>query len=184
MRTRLNALHPPAWTVGGPLPPPNGRRYNDLAENIAKRRDESPPTYPDAFKRGNFWTMTENQPSTQEKSSEPLSFEQSLERLEEIVRLLEDGQLGLNDSLGRYEEGVKLLRQAYELLERAETQDRIAQRRGLDGNPITRPLEDISTLERDEGKGAARGDALTRSREPVNQGTPLRCGVADCSPLG
>ena len=139
--------------LGGPLPPANGRRYNDLAENIAKRRDESPPTYPDAFKRGNFWTMTENQQSPPEKSSQPLSFEQSLERLEEIVRLLEDGQLGLNDSLSRYEEGVKLLRQAYELLERAERKIELLSGVDSEGNPITRPLEDVSTLAQDEGKG-------------------------------
>jgi exodeoxyribonuclease VII small subunit len=66
--------------------------------------------------------MAKNQepPDEQEATPEPLDFERALARLEEVVHLLEDGQLGLGESLGRYEEGVKLLRRAYDLLEKAE----------------------------------------------------------------
>ena len=38
-----------------------------------------------------------------------MSFEQSLDRLEEIVRHLEKGDLPLNDSLALYEEGTALI---------------------------------------------------------------------------
>jgi Exodeoxyribonuclease VII small subunit (EC 3.1.11.6) len=38
-----------------------------------------------------------------------LSFEESLNRLEEIVRHLEKGDLPLNDSLSLYEEGTGLI---------------------------------------------------------------------------
>ena len=48
------------------------------------------------------------------------SFEHTLGRLEEIVRLLEEGKIGLDEALARYEEGVGLLRKAYELLEGAQ----------------------------------------------------------------
>ena len=39
-----------------------------------------------------------------------LSFEQSLSRLDEIVKHLEKGDLPLNDSLALYEEGTALIR--------------------------------------------------------------------------
>lgn len=41
---------------------------------------------------------------------EELSFGAALTELEEIVRALEAGQLGLEESLARYERGVALLR--------------------------------------------------------------------------
>jgi len=69
----------------------------------------------------------------------------AIERLEEIVHLLEDGKIGLDDALGRYEEGVGLLRKAYEMLEKTER--RIALLTGFDseGNPVLRPLEDTAS---------------------------------------
>ena len=50
----------------------------------------------------------------------PSNFEEALTQLETIVHALEDGQIGLADALGRYEEGVKLLKQCYGLLEKTE----------------------------------------------------------------
>ncbi len=41
---------------------------------------------------------------------EDLTFGAALAELEEIVKALESGQLELEDSLGRYERGVSLLR--------------------------------------------------------------------------
>ena len=48
-----------------------------------------------------------------ELPTESLSFEQSLAELDRIVRDLEDGQLGLEEALGRYETGVGLLKRCY-----------------------------------------------------------------------
>ena len=75
-----------------------------------------------------------------------VNFEQTLARLEEIVHLLEDGKIGLDDALGRYEEGVGLLRKAYEMLHRAER--KIALLTGLDseGNPVLSPMEDAASF--------------------------------------
>jgi exodeoxyribonuclease VII small subunit len=96
-------------------------------------------------------------PKTPEDSqSEPISFEQALERLEAIVHLLEDGEIGLSEALARYEEGVKLLRQSYELLERAERRIELLSGVDAEGNPITRPLEDVSTLSMDQEKVRGR----------------------------
>lgn len=51
------------------------------------------------------------------------SFEESLERLEQVVSRLERGDLGLEDSLRHYELGHQALRRCYKLLE--ETRRRI-----------------------------------------------------------
>ena len=45
-----------------------------------------------------------------EPTSDPLNFEQALADLERIVRALEDGQIGLEEALAHYEQGVALLR--------------------------------------------------------------------------
>jgi exodeoxyribonuclease VII small subunit len=94
------------------------------------------------------------------KPSEPLDFEQTLARLEEIVHQLEEGEGGLDESLARYEEGVKLLRQSYELLQRAERRIELLSGVDAEGNPITRPLEDVSSLSLDtEGPRRSRRSA-------------------------
>ena len=48
------------------------------------------------------------------------SFEQSLERLKEIVSKLEEGEMALEDSLELFEEGMKLSRHCSNRLEAAE----------------------------------------------------------------
>lgn len=54
------------------------------------------------------------------KVLEKLSFEESYERLEEIIRKLEEGQLSLEESLALYEEGVQLARHCERTLDAAE----------------------------------------------------------------
>ena len=51
-----------------------------------------------------------------------LSFEQSLTRLDEIVRHLEKGDLPLSESLSLYEEGTGLIKSCSKMLDEAETQ--------------------------------------------------------------
>lgn len=85
----------------------------------------------------------------------PLSFEAALARAEQIVRELEDSQLGLDDALSRYEEGVKLIRRCHDLLSGA--QRRIDLLTGVDaqGRPISEPFADESDDSLEE-KGARR----------------------------
>ncbi len=85
------------------------------------------------------------------------TFEDALKRLEEIVGQLEAGQLGLEQSLARYEEGVKLLRRCYELLQRAER--RIELLTGVDasGRPITQPFDASATLPPERLGGPSSG---------------------------
>lgn len=49
-----------------------------------------------------------------------LSYEQAVERLEEIVREIESGRPGLEESIRLYEEGVKLGNRCKEVLAQAE----------------------------------------------------------------
>ena len=46
------------------------------------------------------------------------SFEKAMEKLEKIVSELEDGELALDDSLKKYEEGIKLVRTCQQKLEK------------------------------------------------------------------
>ena len=71
-----------------------------------------------------------------------LSLEEALSRLEAIVHRLEEGQPNLDESLAQYEEGIRLLRHCYQLLEKAER--RIELLAGVDaqGNPVLQPFED------------------------------------------
>jgi exodeoxyribonuclease VII small subunit len=82
--------------------------------------------------------------TTQPQSDQPASFEQALEQLQAIVEELEEGQLGLNDALARYEQGVKLLRQCHDLLQRAERKIELLSGVDAEGNPVTAPLDDTA----------------------------------------
>ena len=53
-------------------------------------------------------------------TDEKLSFEDALAKLEAIVRDVEEGKIGLEDSIRRYEEGMKLLKRCRLILADAE----------------------------------------------------------------
>jgi len=82
-----------------------------------------------------------------EPSSDNLTFEQALAELEKIVRALEDGQTGLEESLERYEQGVGLLRRCYGQLRAAEQRILLLAGEDAEGRPLTRPFEHAATLE-------------------------------------
>src|SRR5439155_1111275 len=76
---------------------------------------------------------------------ESLTFEESLLRLEQAVRDLEDGKLGLDEALSRYEQGVALIRKCYAQLRGAE--QRILLLTGVDENnqPLLTPFKHEAT---------------------------------------
>lgn len=53
-------------------------------------------------------------------TDKPVTFEQALAKLEKIADAIESGKIGLEDSITRYEEGMKLLAQCRDILTRAE----------------------------------------------------------------
>ncbi len=73
------------------------------------------------------------------------SFEDSLLELERMVRELEDGRLGLEDALARYEQGVGLIKSCYQQLRQAE--QRIQLLTGVDEEqrPILQPFKHEAT---------------------------------------
>ena len=48
------------------------------------------------------------------------SFEESIEDLEKIVSELENGDLNLDDSLSKFEEGIKISKECNKILEEAQ----------------------------------------------------------------
>ncbi|HEY4259598.1 MAG TPA: exodeoxyribonuclease VII small subunit, partial [Schlesneria sp.] len=57
--------------------------------------------------------------SASEHPESTASFEESLGELQMIVSELEDGEIGLETSLARFERGIRLLRTCYSILEAA-----------------------------------------------------------------
>ena len=78
----------------------------------------------------------------------PLTFEQALVELERIVSELEEGKIGLEDSLARYEQGVALLKRCHGQLQQAE--QRILELTGVDsqGKPLTKPFDHAASVEK------------------------------------
>ncbi len=68
------------------------------------------------------------------------TFEQKLERLDQIVKLLEKGDAPLAESLGLFEEGTGLIRDCSRQLDEAE-QKVVKLRKGPDGAPVEEPFE-------------------------------------------
>lgn len=69
------------------------------------------------------------------------SFEAAMQRLEEIVKLMERGELPLEDSLKLFEEGTALVRQCGGLLDTAE-QKIVRLMKGPDGAPVETEFHD------------------------------------------
>jgi exodeoxyribonuclease VII small subunit len=102
-----------------------------------------------------------DQPRTAERT-----FEEALGQLQAIVQELEEGKIGLNEAMARYEEGVKLLRQCYDLLQRAQRKIELLSGVDAEGNPITTPLDDtaLSLDEKAESRGRRRSTSGRPSR--------------------
>ena len=75
------------------------------------------------------------------KGSRQPGFEEALERLEAIVKSLEEGDRPLEDSLRLFEEGVSLTRLCAAKLEEAQRRIDVLTR-GEQGNLMVAPFED------------------------------------------
>jgi exodeoxyribonuclease VII small subunit len=112
------------------------------------------------------------------ESDQPESFEESLAELEAIVGDLEGGELGLGDALGRYEEGVRHLKQCHAQLERAERKIELLSGFDADGNPVTVPFDDSATADDHDAasrskKRSSTPPAAGKTRGPVDDRTRL-----------
>ena len=74
---------------------------------------------------------------------ESKTFEQSLSRLEEIVKRMENGDVALEEALSLFEEGTALVGSCKRLLDNAEL--KVTQMtKGTDGAPVETELQDES----------------------------------------
>jgi exodeoxyribonuclease VII small subunit len=115
--------------------------------------------------------VAKNENSTESKDSPQPTFEQALEKLEQITRQLEEGQLGLSEALVCYEQGVKHLKQCYQALQQAERKIELLAGVDAQGNPITKPFDDeASSLEEkaeSRSRRRSRGSSSTAAaKEP------------------
>lgn len=72
---------------------------------------------------------------------EKMTFEQSMQRLEQIVRALERGDAQLDESLKLFQEGTELVRSCGKMLEEAEMQVKKVMT-AADGSPVLEDFED------------------------------------------
>ena len=70
-----------------------------------------------------------------------LSFEESVARLDDIVKHLENSDMPLSESLSMFEEGTKLISACSKMLDEAE-QKVVKLKKGPDREPIELPFED------------------------------------------
>lgn len=84
-------------------------------------------------------------------------FEKDLEKLEEIVAALEEGELSLDDALKRFEEGIKLAKRCEKALSEAEKKIEILTR-NAEGELEAQPF----------------GDAEVEEEAPPTKGAPKK----------
>ncbi len=80
-----------------------------------------------------------------EPTPDPIRFEDALAELEQVVHDLEDGQIGLEESLARYERGVALLKGCYAQLRAAEQRILLVTGTDDDGQPLLQPFQHAAT---------------------------------------
>ncbi len=99
------------------------------------------------------------------KNSKSVSFEQSLEQLQQVVSELENGNLTLTDSLDKYEQGVANLKRCYETLNSAQKRIEVLVDLDEEGNLVTRPFDNTSSMEMTEGvRRSSSSEAIEMSR--------------------
>ena len=83
-------------------------------------------------------------------------FEKDMEKLEKIVAALEEGGLSLDESLKRFEEGIKLARRCDKALTQAESKIEILAK-NADGDLVAEPFgeDDHGAAQTEESPGAA-----------------------------
>ena len=117
--------------------------------------------------------------SLAKKENDVSRFEDQLSQLEQIVADLEDGDVSLAESLEKYENGVKHLKQCYQLLDVAR--DRVKLLSGFDenGDPVTETFIDgPETLQ----EKASRRSKRRSSKAKTADGKTAQIGDIDDEP--
>ena len=89
--------------------------------------------------------MAKKKKAEKTNDAEAPQFEEALEKLEGIVRHLEEGHTPLSEALAHYEQGVKYLKHCHQLLENVERRIELLSGVDAEGHPISEPLDDQET---------------------------------------
>ncbi len=104
-------------------------------------------------------------------TDENQTFEESIHRLEQIAMLLEKGDLDLQISLERYEEGIRLLRHCTTLLSGAKQKIELLKSIDESGMPLLEKvcLEDFQSAEEVPGRNVVSQIRHTPQESSVNK---------------
>jgi exodeoxyribonuclease VII small subunit len=80
-----------------------------------------------------------------EPTQDGVRFEDALAELEQVVRDLEDGEVGLEESLAKYERGVGLIKACYAQLRDAEQRILLVTGADDEGKPVLQPFQHAAT---------------------------------------
>ena len=106
-------------------------------------------------------------------NTETPTFEAALAELQRIVSDLENGSVGLEESLARFERGVTLLKTCYATLEQAEQRIELLVGAKADGSPLTEPFDASATVDADAPTAGRRRARKTKPEpEPVPDPVP------------
>lgn len=97
--------------------------------------------------------------------SDELTFEEALAQLEEIVRALEEGNAGLDESLARYENGIALIKRCHAQLQQAEQRILLLTGEDEEGQPVLQPFKHKATSSR-KGSSTHRPSSSQDSELP------------------
>ena len=114
--------------------------------------------------------MSKKEKTERQAQDEAASFEESLAELQQIVGDLEDGTLGLDESMQRFERGVALLRTCYAKLDQAEQKIEILIGMDEQGNPELAPFDATATADQ-TGKSAGRRSSAKKKSKSTSDET-------------
>lgn len=106
--------------------------------------------------------------NTSERETPP-NFEAALGELQQIVDELEDGAIGLEESMRRFETGIRLLRTCYQILEQAEQKIEILTTRDADGNLVLEPFDASATVDSSTTTAGRRKRSAAKSMPKAEQ---------------
>ena len=111
--------------------------------------------------------------SADENDSDHVDFETALRDVERVVDELEGGQLGLSESLSKYEQGIRKIKRCQELLEKAEHRVSVLTQVDEDGTPHVVPVEtEPEATESETGDRDATPRKRTAKRRKVSKKAP------------
>jgi exodeoxyribonuclease VII small subunit len=82
--------------------------------------------------------------------NEPMTFEQAMTRLEEIVRILEEGERPLEETVNLYEEGQRLRQYCEQYLADAEQRITVIRQASDGGIIVEQSSDDLDDAEQDD----------------------------------